>query len=82
MIGSSDEFIQRTRTARQQAGISDMGTDLKTARTLTAVETLHRKDPSSAVDLMENAPAFDDSESTQQVAAYLPMILLEQQFTK
>ena len=82
MIGSSDEFIQRTRTARQQAGISDMGTDLKTARTLTTVETLHRKDPSSAVDLMESAPAFDDSESTQQVAAYLPMILLEQQFTK
>jgi len=84
MIGSSDKSIQRTRTARQQAGISYVGAEnsLKADQTLTVMETLVRNDPLGAVDPMETAPAFDDSEATQQVAAYLPMTLLEQQFAK
>ena len=55
---------------------------LSAAQALTVVETLGAHDAVGAVDLMEVAPDFDDSEGTQRLAAYLLVTLLERQFAE
>lgn len=49
---------------------------------LAAVETLGTCDAVGAVDLMEVAPAYDPTEGTQRLAAYLLVTLLERRFAE
>jgi len=53
---------------------------LSAHQALTAVETLGTHDAVGAMDLMEVAPGYDDSEGTQRLAAYLIVSLLERRF--
>jgi agmatinase len=55
---------------------------LSADQALTVMETLGRHDVVGAADLMEVAPAFDHSEGTQRLAAYLLVTLLERQFAE
>ncbi len=55
---------------------------LSADQALTVMETLGRHEAVGAADLMEVAPAFDDSEGTQRLAAYLLVTLLERQFAE
>lgn len=55
---------------------------LSAAQALTIVEILGGHDAVGAVDLMEVAPGFDNSEGTQRLAAYLLVTLLERQFAE
>ncbi len=55
---------------------------LSADQALTVMEILGQHDAVGAADLMEVAPAFDDSEGTQRLAAYLLVTLLERQFAE
>lgn len=55
---------------------------LSADQALTVVETLGRHEAVGAADLMEVAPTYDQSESTQRLAAYLLVTLLERQFAE
>jgi|GEM_PF-1818283 agmatinase len=84
MTNLSDEFTRRARTAPRQVALLGAGiaTFLKANQALTVIETLGRHDAVGAAGLMEVAPAFDHSEGTQRLAAYLLVTLLEQQFAE
>jgi agmatinase len=49
---------------------------------LTVMETAGSRDEVAAVDLMEVAPAYDPTEGTQRLAAYLLVTFLERQFAE
>jgi agmatinase len=55
---------------------------LSSQQALTIMETLGAHDAVGAADLMEVAPEYDPTESTQTLAAYLLVVLVERQFAE